>query len=302
MIASAWQRRLTLAAVLALGTDLPAQAGGLVSAGALRAELAARTSPLTLLDARDGDAYARGHLRGAIHIDWKDYRDGRGRTGKLSSDLGRLASRLGERGVSNQRPVVVYGDAHTGWGEEGRIAWMLLFLGHSNVRVLDGGFASWVAEGGGVTRERTRPVPGAFVASPRDSLRARMTDVARATGLGPDTSPAPAPVVLDVRSRDEWDGARRYWEPRTGHIPGAVHLEWRDLLDSTGRLRRGTELSSRFAALGLRPERPVIVYCTGGVRSAEAFWMLRELGFTDVRNFDGSWYEWAFDKTKPVAR
>jgi thiosulfate/3-mercaptopyruvate sulfurtransferase len=81
-----------------------------------------------------------------------------------------------------------------------------------------------------------------------------------------------------------------------------VHLEWRELLDSTGHLKPREALEGPLHALGLRRDRTVIVYCTGGVRSAEAFWMLRALGFTDVRNFDGSWYEWSFDKTKPVAR
>lgn len=108
------------------------------------------------------------------------------------------------------------------------------------------------------------------------------------------------PLLLDVRARDEWDGARHYREPRVGHIPGAVRFEWRDLLDASGRLRPRDTLRPLLAARGITPDRTIVVYCTGGVRSAEAFWMLRALGFSDVRNYDGSWYEWGFDRSRPA--
>jgi thiosulfate/3-mercaptopyruvate sulfurtransferase len=99
-------------------------------------------------------------------------------------------------------------------------------------------------------------------------------------------------VLLDVRSDAEWAGARRYLSRTGGRIPGAVHLVWRDLLAPDGTIDRSAALAARLASLGLSPDRAVIAYCVGGVRSGEAFVALKALGFRDVRNYDGSWWDW----------
>ncbi len=274
-----------------------------IAASDLGAILSSDVASVTVLDARSSRDYARGHVSGAVRIDWKDYRSGWGRVGTLTPDVDALAQKLAALGVHAERPVIVYGNAGEGWGEEGRIAWMLHYLGHPNVRVLNGGYASWTQAGGAVDRTKAAPRNGAFSASINPTVRTSLADVAAAVGIrqhGAASARARA-IVLDVRPRDEWDGARRYWEPRVGHIPGAVRFDWRHLLDESGRLRSRDALLPALAAIGVTPDRTVLVYCTGGVRSAQAFWMLRALGFSDVRNYDGSWYEWAFDRSVPVA-
>jgi thiosulfate/3-mercaptopyruvate sulfurtransferase len=278
--------------------DMPAVMGLLLMATtwtATPAELMAGSSgTATVLDARGVLDYWRGHVPGAVPIRWWAYRDGWLRTGRLPGDLDRLAGQLAALGVDDRRPVVVYGRAREGWGEEGRIAWMLHYLGHPDVRVLDGGFRAWVAAGGTVSRAVARRLPGAFSARPRAGVRATADDVARAArGEG---------AVLDVRSVREWNGATPYFESRAGHVPGAVHLEWTELLDAEGRVDRSGRALARLAALGVTPDRPVVVYCTGGVRSSQAFVALKALGFADVRNYDGSWWEWSADRSRPVAR
>jgi thiosulfate/3-mercaptopyruvate sulfurtransferase len=250
---------------------------------------------VTLLDARGlADYYWQGHAPGAARVTWWWYRDGWGRTGRLPADLDRLAGQMAALGVDGRRPVVVYGWAREGWGEEGRIVWMLRYLGHREVAVLDGGWRAWLAAGGAVSRWPVRPRPGVFVARPRPELRAAAEDVeAAAAGAG---------ALLDVRSEAEWHGATPYFEARGGRIPGAVHLPWTGLLDDAGLVDRSGEALARLARLGVTPERPVVVYCTGGVRSSEALVALKALGFRDVRNYDGSWYEWSADPRRPVAR
>lgn len=275
---------------------LPLTAGTwLVDADALRRELAAPTAPI-VVDARDKRAFTSGHVPGAIHLDWKDFRNGRFRTGRLPDDLIATQRRLAEAGIDTRRPVVAYGAAHEGWGEEGRTAWMLHVLGHPNVRVLDGGYAAWVRAGGTTTRETPRVAAGRWDAPLRPDARADIDRVA--AGLA-DSSRT---IVLDVRTRGEWNGQRKYWEPRTGHMPGARHLPWTTFLDSRGLARQDQAFRDSLGLAGVTADRKVLVYCTGGVRSAEVFWMLRALGFPDVRNYDGSWYEWAFDRARPVVR
>lgn len=261
------------------------QAAWTVGAADLRGELARARGAVTVVDARSPWAYhVRGHVPGAVSLPWWRFRERGVRTGLLPRDLAALARRLGAAGVDERRRVVVYGDAGDGWGEEGRVAWMLHYLGHPNVAVLDGGVGAWRAVGGTLTRRPTRVGPGRFSAAPRAEARATAADVAAA--------PTAGAAILDVRSEAEWRGARRYLSRWGGRIPGAVHLRWRDLLAADGRLDRSPPLLARLAALGLTPDRPVIVYCVAGVRSGEAFVALRALGFRHVRNYDGSWWEW----------
>lgn len=270
-----------------------------ISAPDLRTTLATPGPRVTVLDVRGWWAYRQGHIPGAVRVSWLDYRAGRGRTGKLPDDLDAVARSLAQKGVDSARTVIVYGRAREGWGEEGRVAWMLHFLGHPYVTLLDGGWAAWHAAGGPVEHATPTPTPGHFAAHPRPAVRATADDVAAATAAG---APLSGAVVLDTRSAAEWQGSHRYWPARVGHVPGAVHLEWRDLLDAAGRVDRSSAQRARLAAFGLTPDRPVITYCVAGVRSGEAFWALRALGFRDVRNYDGSWYEWAADPRRPVAR
>jgi thiosulfate/3-mercaptopyruvate sulfurtransferase len=210
------------------------------------------------------------------------------------ADVARIAQKLEARGVDSRRPVLIYGDAQRGFGEEGRIAWMLAYLGHPDVAILDGGIAAWQQAGQALLRGLSDKVaPGArFVPSPQPTLRADKQAVRDAERN--------RTIVLDVRSREEFFGATPYFEKRGGHIPGARHLDWRAALNEHGRLRPAPEVAALLTPLGVDKEAEVIVYCTGGVRSAFALTLLRSLGFFRVRNYDASFWEWAADPSLRV--
>ena len=261
-----------------------------------------------VVDARGRVAFAAAHVPGAIRLSWLRFREGLGRTGKLPHNLAALRSALVRRGLDPERRIVVYGSASTGWGEDGRIVWMLRYLGFTGARMLDGGFAAWRSTGGRVTRgpafrrmgegnatHDPHGVGGRADTAVCSEFRASIADVQRAVddathGTG----------LLDTRSLAEWNGSRRYWPARGGRIPGATHVEWTSLLTGNGLLDRSPAALTRLARRGLAPQRPIIAYCVGGVRSAHACVALRALGFTDVRNYDGSWYEWANDRARPI--
>ncbi len=269
----------------------PGDAPGIITWNELRAT---PDHARTFVDVRNRWQFARSHATGAIRLSWLAYRDGRGRTGKLPADLLALQRELGRRGIRHGNQIVVYGNAARGWGEDGRIAWMLRYLGFGDVRVLDGG---WRDEDATIeTKEEKRTAESDFVI--QTALRADIEDVQRAidsrTGGNSDT------LLIDTRSLEEFNGSRRYWPKRTGRVPGALHLHWRALLDADGRLDRSPELMHRLASRGMTPHRSIITYCVGGVRSAHTLVMLGALGFHAVRNYDGSWYEWAADRSRPV--
>lgn len=226
-------------------------------------------SGATVLDTRSAFSWLRGHVPGAVRVDWRI-----GTTGGLTS--GRLdtpavvAAAYAALGVRRSRPVLVVGDWDEGWGEEGRVAWNLAWLGHTDVHVLEGGMDAWPGpwEHLGAT-----PTPGDFTAQPVASLRADLR------------ADAGAPFVIDVRDPDEFAGARRHREARGGHIPGATNLPWRTLMDGGPAVPKDT---------------PIVVYCTGGVRSGMAWLLLTAQGFTHVANDDGSWWDYA-RSDKPAA-
>ena len=254
---------------------------------------------VTVLDARPRAAYAAGHLPGAARVDWMKLRDGRLRTGRVDDDVERLARKLARLGVDDARRVLVVG-ARPSWGEDARVAWTLLYLGHRAVAVLDGGVDAWTRAGrplvvdGLVARVRRRLARAAATCTPRvdPSWRARKSDVVAATNGG-------GAQIVDARTRAEHDGATPYFEARGGRIPGAVHLPHDALLDDEGRVR--ADVVDVLRARGVDPARPVLAYCTGGVRSAFAALALRAHG-VDARNYDGSFWEWSADRALPVAR
>lgn len=253
-----------------------------------------------VLDAR-ASGFLWAHIPSAQAVDWLDFRDGWGRVGRLHPDPQAMASKLAALGVDAARPVLVYGAAAAGFGEEGRIAWLLLYLGHPQVYILDGGFPAWQRAGKSVGRGPVRrPAhPGVFTAQPQPGLRADKAQVQRALSAPTEERP----VLVDARSEAEWAGATPYLEARGGHIPGAQSLPWGRLLDASGQLRPAAELRGELGARGLgalSPDREIIVYCTGGVRSAFVVAVLAQLGYRRVKNYDGSFWEWAADRSLPV--
>jgi len=262
-------------------------ASGLISTEEL-ADLRARGG-VTVLDARGLPAYVKGHVPGAVPSRWQDFTDPKGRAkGLIHPDSAELARRFGALGVADDRPVVVYSEPFEHWGAEGRFFWMLHYLGHADVRVLDGGFPKWRREGREIAHMPTRPAPAAFTALPRLDVFIDRDGVAACLNDNPDA------VLVDARSSEEY--------VKEGRIPGAVNLPWVTLYREDGTLKDEGALRDLLAPAGVTPEREVIPYCTGGVRSAWVFFVLHVLGYPRLKNYDGSWWDWTHDGGMPVER
>ncbi|WP_298340926.1 rhodanese-like domain-containing protein [Silanimonas sp.] len=279
--------------VLALAVAVDAAAAPSRFVDVETARVLVEENAATVLDTRGLIAFARGHIDGAARFDWYDTREGAATGGRLPTDLDALARRFAEAGVDDARPVLVCGDGGQRWGEEARVAWTLDVLGKNKVHLLDGGCAAWREAGhawsvGPDFAARS----GGFTARPQFHARATKADVRRALA-------DPNITLIDVRARDEFDGATPYGEARGGHLPRAVHLDWRTLSDADGSVLRGEALRSRMNEAGVPGGQPAIVYCTGGVRSAFVTELLREHGI-DARNYDGSMWEWAADAALPL--
>lgn len=257
----------------------PQRAQSLVAGGAL------------FLDAR-GDSAKPPYAAGVTVTDWRMFRQGDkdgGRGGLVLTDRQRIAESLGRRGIDFSRPVVVIGDWRQGWGEEGRVAWTLLYFGHPRVFVVRGGYPAWRALSLGTTAQPGVAPPVSIASTAirlKPRLRRTMAQVKQSSlDLATPSTDAGHAVLLDVRQFVEYKGATPYGSRRGGHVAGAKHLHWKDLL--------GVKAATKLLELGVHPDDELTAYCVAGVRSAMATLLLHDLGYSRVANYDGSIWQWA---------
>ncbi|RYZ06845.1 MAG: sulfurtransferase [Myxococcales bacterium] len=270
------------------------------------AELAARlTDPaLRVVDCRASlqsvsagrEAYATGHVPRASFADLLEDLSGPvvpGKTGRHPlPEVDSFVGKLRRWGISRTHQVVVYDDA--GGAFASRLWWMLRWLGHDAVAVLDGGFAAWVAEGWPVTDETVSEPAGDFAATPRGELLIEGRELAE---LAPT-----ARKVLDARAPERFRGEVEPIDPVAGHIPGAVNLPFAGNLRD-GRFLPPPELRARLvAALGGTPPEQAVVYCGSGVTACHDVLAFARAGLPLPRLYAGSWSEWITDPARPTER
>ena len=204
--------------------------------------------------------------------------------GFLHPDDQVLTDKLQAVGITSEKVVLAIGDPVNGWGEEGRIAWMLRVLGHPRAAIVDGGYAALAK--GGLPEIQAPATPGTFKAERNDKWE--IIDRAQAKQL----FAAGNVVFLDTREPREFEGSTPYGESRGGHVPGAKHLYYKDLMDENGLVLPASAISEKLATLGIGENDSIIAYCTGGVRSAFATSVLQDQGYKAV-NYTGSMWDWA---------
>lgn len=243
--------------------------------------------------------YELGHIPSAVKIDWhtdlnnpimRDYLTGR-----------EFAHLMSSRGISRDSTVVIYGDQHNWWAAY--TLWVFRLFGHPDVRLLDGGRETWIAQGRPLT---TVPSP----ARPATSYPAVTRDDTAIRAFKKDVQEHIGRPLIDIRSPEEYTGARTsipdYPQEgvlRGGHIPGARNVPWARAVSDSGTFKTRKELEEiYFHEVGLRAADEVITYCRIGERSSHSWFALTFLlGMDRVRNYDGSWTEWGNAVQAPIA-
>jgi len=239
-----------------------------------------------------------GHVPDAINLrDWREFTlQSQPVPGQINQDKEFIAQQLRALGIDHQKTLVIYGDLSDKWRSDGRFFWMFEFYGFKKVTLLKGGFQGW--ELAGFAKERgfgSNPKASALKSSDIHFNREVMADQAWiASRLGTTKI-----TLIDNREKHEFDGATPYGSARGGHIPGALHIDWREFFKSDGTLKPRETLADLLQSKGIPSDREIVVYCTGGVRSAMAYFVFRYLGY-QVRNYDGSWWDWSHNPDLPI--
>lgn len=240
-------------------------------------------------------AYAADHLPGAFFLDLDEDLSGP-RTGSNGRhplpDPARLAARLAACGVGNHSQVVAYDDA--GGMFAARLWWLLRWLGHHRVAVLDGGLQGWLRAGQALDETQPEARPTTYTLA----LRADRVDAPYVH----QHLRHPDMMLIDARSPDRFRGENEMLDPVGGHIPGAVNRFYRGNLDAHGCFKQAAILREEFGILlGAHTPRQVVHQCGSGVTACVNVLAMEAAGLPGSRLYAGSWSEWCADPTRPVA-
>jgi thiosulfate/3-mercaptopyruvate sulfurtransferase len=242
--------------------------------------------------------YDTGHIPGAIKIDWhtelndpvvRDYLEGEA-----------FAELMSRKGISRDDTIVIYGDKSNWWAAY--TLWVFTLFGHEDVRLLNGGRDAWIAQGLPLTKEVPSPSATSYpVVQRNDSeIRAFKEDVLSHLGK----------PLIDVRSPEEYSGERTHMPAypeegalRGGHIPTAKSIPWATAAQEDGRFKSHSDLVEIYLKKqGFEAGEDIITYCRIGERSSHTWFVMKYLlGFTNVKNYDGSWTEWGSAVRVPIA-
>jgi thiosulfate/3-mercaptopyruvate sulfurtransferase len=251
-----------------------------------------------IIDTRAKWKFLSGHIPGAINMsNWREFTTKKdGIKGILIEDKTFISDTFSALGLNLMQPIIIYGEPSDPWRTDGRFFWMFERYGFAKVALLDGGLDTWKQSGGIV--ERGFQKERKFTKINLETLKLNPNVIAD-KALIKNVLLNKKYVLIDNRTQKEFQGATPYGSDRGGHIPNAKHIHWPDFFKINGTLKSTIDLSHLLQSAGVRSDQEVIVYCTGGVRSAMAYFVFRYLGFK-VRNYDGSWWDWSKDSNLPI--
>jgi thiosulfate/3-mercaptopyruvate sulfurtransferase len=236
----------------------------------------------------DTTSYDKGHIRGAIKLDWTTDLQDQVRRDFVNKE--QFEALLSDRGVGNDHTVVLYGGNNNWFAAYAY--WYFKLYGHENVQLIDGGRKKWELDSRPLSKDSvSRPATQYTAKDPDLSIRAFRDEVVASIG---------SKNLIDVRSPDEFSGKilapahlPQEMAQKGGHIPTAKNIPWSKAANEDGTFKSDADLAALYEEQGYDESKPAIAYCRIGERSSHTWFVLRELlGKSDVKNYDGSWVEY----------
>ncbi|PZC46450.1 MAG: thiosulfate/3-mercaptopyruvate sulfurtransferase [Chloroflexi bacterium] len=241
---------------------------------------------IRIVDCGYWEAYKRAHIPGAVGIRGDHYFKDPDTNRTFISNPEQFSREISELGISNNTLVVAYDDFGSLWAT--RLWWALKYYGHHSVKILNGGWQKWLREGRQITDVKPQIQKTKFDRTIDQSILATAEQVMDTDRNNPEK------IVFDVRSTAEYKGENDRGNKRSGHIPGAKHLEWLNFVDKEKSMtfKSASEIEALLAPLDITKDKEITTYCQGGIRAAHVFFVLELLGYKNLRVYDGSFREW----------
>lgn len=245
---------------------------------------------LLLIDLCRPEQYQMAHITGAVYVSPAEIIDGTPpAVGRLPS-LARLTALAQRIGLTPTTQVVTYDDEGGGWA--GRMIWTLEMMGHRQWTYLNGGLPAWHAAGLPTSSDIPQVAPSNIQVNVDEGARCTIEELLL-THDRDDT------LVWDARSKAEYLG-QRTGSARAGRVPGAVNIDWLELMDPQRAMRLRTDLAELLASRGVTPDKMIVTHCQTHHRSGLSYLVGRLLGYPHIRAYDGSWAEWGNRNDTPI--
>lgn len=192
---------------------------------------------------------------------------------------------LSELGLDPSKNIILYSNTNEGWGEDVRILWQLDAYGYENLKMVDGGINAIKDAEIELTRDSVSLEPVEVSIEEIDDSAIINTDEL--------VESYDDHVIIDARNKEEYEGATLYGEAQGGHLPGAINIQYIDLFNEDGYLKSNEEIDQMFIDAGIEKDDSIVVYCTGGIRSAYMQVIMEMLGYENAMNYQGSYYNWS---------
>ena len=242
--------------------------------------------------------YLASHIPGARYAHLDEDLSGPiipGETGRHPlPDIPSFVHQLSRWGIANNTQVVAYDSM--GGPFAARLWWMLKWLGHENVAVLDGGFPAWLSKGYATTDTLPQPTPALYSPSVHPNRSVPVEEVVQnleQTGM----------LLIDARAEQRYAGEHEPIDPVAGHIPGALSYPFKGNLTEDGYFKSAGQLKERFHALSQHsPNTKIVCYCGSGVTAAHNILAIVHAGLPFPAMYAGSWSEWITDQNRPISK
>jgi thiosulfate/3-mercaptopyruvate sulfurtransferase len=250
------------------------------------------TGGLVLVDVSSPENYRNGHIPGALHLHPGQLQCGVAPAPGKLPDAGHLSAIFSQLGLTPEIHVIAYDDEGGGWA--GRLLWTLEAVGHRRYSYLNGGIHAWRDAGLDVETDINQNLPTDYPVSIDTGPIAEADDIL--SRLGDSNF-----KIWDARSAQEFRGERS-GSPRAGHIPGAINIDWLELIDNSNatRLVDLQQLQQRLDQLGLSADKDIVTHCQTHHRSSLSWLVMKILGYPSIKGYHGSWGEWGNREDTPI--
>ncbi|MCK5721101.1 MAG: sulfurtransferase [Gammaproteobacteria bacterium] len=254
------------------------------------------SSSIRLIDMSGDTQFQRFHIPGATHLPYAAINMHNKKGVSLSVGKDNIIKILGLLGIQTKHHVVIYDDM--GGLHAGRLFWELEKIGHKNISILNGGLVKWILSGKKVTAKSQNIKAVQYKTDTKSGRNntATLEEILNTTFNSKN-------ILLDVRSKEEYSGHPRY--PKTGHIPKAKWWEWSQSVnfENAFKMQKQTMLKKQLQQLGIsKTNTPITLYCQSAHRAAQSYFTLRQLGFENVKVYDGSMSEYSKVKSAPLIK